>query len=294
MAYQDVWAQWLADWRAGGEGQPGALEYLYLVRDGILQRAALTDNDVLLDIGGGDGLVGFGAFEQVPTCHVVFGDISPTMFDRVRKLAEELGVLERSRFFPASADNLATLTNGFVDVVAGRSVLIYVADKQTAFNEFYRVLKPGGRLSLFEPVNRFAHPEPVHLFRGYDVTPVVEIATKLKAFYDDQQPLDTDPMLTFADRDLLVFAEQAGFEELHLELHMNITAPPPTETWATFLHIPENPKIPSLAAAMQELLSPAEGEQFMAHLQPLVENRQGIKRLALAYLWGMKGQAAEG
>jgi ubiquinone/menaquinone biosynthesis C-methylase UbiE len=46
-----------------------------------------------------------------------------------------------------------------VDAVTTRSVLIYVAQKQQVIHEFCRVLKPGGRLSLFEPINRFGEPQ---------------------------------------------------------------------------------------------------------------------------------------
>jgi tetratricopeptide (TPR) repeat protein len=42
-----------------------------------------------------------------------------------------------------------------VDVVTTRSVLIYLTDKAPAFSEFHRVLKAGGRLSIFEPINIF-------------------------------------------------------------------------------------------------------------------------------------------
>jgi arsenite methyltransferase len=49
--------------------------------------------------------------------------------------------------------------------VTTRSVLIYVEDRRAAFAEFFRVLRLGGRLSIFEPINRFALPH--HLF-GYD------------------------------------------------------------------------------------------------------------------------------
>ena len=45
------------------------------------------------------------------------------------------------------------MADGSVDVVTTRSVLIYVKDKAAALREFYRVLKPGGRVSLFEPIN---------------------------------------------------------------------------------------------------------------------------------------------
>jgi SAM-dependent methyltransferase len=37
-----------------------------------------------------------------------------------------------------------------MEVVVARSVLIYVADKARSAKEFHRVLRPGGRVSLFE------------------------------------------------------------------------------------------------------------------------------------------------
>lgn len=42
------------------------------------------------------------------------------------------------------------LKDNSVDVVTVRSVLIYVQEKQNAFREFHRVLKPEGRLSIFQ------------------------------------------------------------------------------------------------------------------------------------------------
>jgi arsenite methyltransferase len=59
-------------------------------------------------------------------------------------------------------------------------VLIFVQAKQSAFKEFYRVLKQGGRLSIFEPINRFRHDRSPDLFWGYNVTPIVEIVGKIK------------------------------------------------------------------------------------------------------------------
>jgi len=60
----------------------------------------------------------------------------------------------------ASADQLDAIEDASVDVVTARSVLIYLDDKQPAFTEMFRVLKPGGRISLFEPINRFGSPGP--------------------------------------------------------------------------------------------------------------------------------------
>jgi ubiquinone/menaquinone biosynthesis C-methylase UbiE len=67
---------------------------------------------------------------------------------------KELGDLDRCRFLEASAADLAALQELSVDVTTTRAVLIYVEAKQQAFDEFFRVLRPGGRISLYEPINR--------------------------------------------------------------------------------------------------------------------------------------------
>ena len=41
------------------------------------------------------------------------------------------------------------------EFVTARSVLIYVEEKEAAFRAFHRVLRPGGRASLFEPINNY-------------------------------------------------------------------------------------------------------------------------------------------
>jgi SAM-dependent methyltransferase len=92
------------------------------------------------------------------------------------------------------------------------SVLIYVPAKQQALQEFYRVLKPGGWLSIFEPINRFAALTSPFKGRLFDVTPIQAIADKVHALYERLQPRETDPMMNFDERDLLRWTEQAGFE----------------------------------------------------------------------------------
>jgi ubiquinone/menaquinone biosynthesis C-methylase UbiE len=57
----------------------------------------------------------------------------------------------------ASADSLADIADASVDVVTTRSVLIYVKDKAAALREFYRVVRPGGRISIHEPINVLMH-----------------------------------------------------------------------------------------------------------------------------------------
>lgn len=286
---QDIWSQWLLNRRFGGDPQrvQAMLERLYPIRDKVLSHVDLREGGILLDVGCGDGLISFGALEKFPGSRVIFSDVSQDLLDHVRARALERRLEPRCQFLQAAADDLSALGDGSVDAVTTRSVLIYVQDKARAFSEFHRVLKPGGRLSIFEPINRFAFPEPADRFAGYDMTPVLEIAQKLKDVYDRIQPPETDPMTDFDERDLIQYAEQAGFREVHLELKVKVT-PSESGNWEAILKTAANPRIPTLEEAMAEALSPAEAEVFIGHLRPLVEARQGINRTAVAYQWAVK------
>ena len=170
-----------------------------------------------------------------------------------------------------------------------------MASKQLAFNEFYRVLEPGGRLSIFEPINSFTYPEPAHLYGGYDITPIMHIAQKLRAIYQANQSAKTDPMLSFDERDMLTLAEKAGFSEVHLELQVEIvpgqystTAEDEQPDWNAFLRSSPNPLAPTLEEVMHHVLTPGETEQFTAYLRPLYEAKRYVRRFAMAYLRAVK------
>jgi SAM-dependent methyltransferase len=103
-----------------------------------------------------------------------FGLVAGPPPDRFLVGMAALGLLDRCRFLVASADALDGVADASVDVVTTRSVLIHVKDKAAALRQFYRVLRPGGRISVFEPVNVLMH-YPDRLM-GYDTTPVKPLA----------------------------------------------------------------------------------------------------------------------
>jgi arsenite methyltransferase len=283
----DQWAQWLLHRRHGGdpEQQKRDVEYLTPVRDQVLRNAKVAAADVVLDVGAGDGLMAFGALAQVgEQGKVIFSDISQDCLEHCQALAHQMGVAERCQFLRASADDLAVLDEASVDVVTTRSVLIDVPAKPWAFQEFYRVLKPNGRLSIFEPITRYSGmPVPLR----YDVTPILDIVKKLRAVYQRIQPPENNPMLDFDERDLLTFAEHAEFREIHLELRVTV-APIRPLRWDVLLRSAPNPLAPTPEEVMQEALTPEEIEPYVAHLRPLVEAGQGTWREAVAYLWAIK------
>jgi len=288
----DRWHRWLLDVRFGGDPaarQEDLASFLYPVRDEVLDQARLQPGETLLDVGTGDGLIAFGALDRLgPSGRVIFSDISRDLLDHCRQAARAEGMLDRCRFVLAPADALAGVGDASVDAVTTRSVLIYVKDKAAALREFYRVLRPGGRISLHEPINVLMSARDPDRFYGYDTRQVRAIAAKLEALYESIQPAGIDPMVDFDERDLVRHAEHAGFPTVRLDLRVTVEAAKHPVPWERFLRISGNPLVPPLAEAMGRVLSPAEIDEFAGYLRPLVESGTGQERRALAHLTAVK------
>jgi arsenite methyltransferase len=297
---EDQWSRWLLNDRYGvnEDARREMISTLHQYRALVLEHASITSGDTVLDIGCGDGLIAFAALPLVgERGTVIFSDISPALLEHCQKQARQQGVLARCRFVQAAAEDLAGIASQSVDVVTMRSVLIYVQAKEQALRECYRVLKPGGRLSLFEPIIQHLLPEPAHLFGGYEVRPIKEIVQKLRGEEESTQtPAARDnPMMDFTEHDLFRYAERAGFSEIHLELQMT-TAPsrregdtqPASWRWESFLHSAPNPLAPTLESVLRARLTEDEIRQFTAYLRPLVERVCRVERSAIACLWARK------
>jgi arsenite methyltransferase len=289
---RDRWAEWLLERRHGGD--PAALERqldgIHRFRDRVLENAAIGEGEVVLDVGTGTGLIGFGALDIVgETGRVVFSDVSEELLDECRRIAEDLGVLARCHFVLASADDLHAIEDASVDVVTTRSVLIYLTDKRPAFREFFRVLRANGRVSIFEPINSFGYPEPDDLYQGFDATPIRELARKLRGV---GVPPSEHPLLNFDERDLLAFAEEAGFREITLDYNVDVSFGPHWAAevgWETYKRMSGNPLDPTLEEAMNEALSEEEQVEFETYFRGLLESGAEINRRgATAYLRAVK------
>src|SRR3954466_3004776 len=110
----------------------------------------------------------------------------PCWSGAVRPVAAR-GLSDRARLVSTRAEDLAEIPEASVDVITTRSVLIYVADKAGAFAAMRRVLRGGGRISPFEPINRLMFPEPADRFWGYEIGAVADLADKVKATFNDMQ-----------------------------------------------------------------------------------------------------------
>lgn len=254
----------------------------------MLDGARIVAGDTVLDVGAGDGLIGFGALDRVgPNGRVVMSDVSEDLLDHASTLAQELGVGDLVSFVQARAEALDGVDGASVDVVTTRSVLIYVADKRAAFAEFFRVLQPGGRLSIFEPINSY-FPLSVDEFWGFDTRSVADLVQKVYDVEGWTADTDLDPMLNFSDKDLVAFAEGGGFRDVSLDLVVEVTPGSWAVDWDRWLNTSPNPAAHTVGEALDAALTADERRRFEDHIRPLVDAGNGVRRTASAYLRATK------
>ncbi|MFO0947382.1 MAG: arsenite methyltransferase [Planctomycetota bacterium] len=122
--------------------------------------ANLKEGEVVVDLGSGGGLDVFLAAKKVGAKGKAIGiDMTTDMVQRARQAAAEAG-LSNVEFHHAEIESLPLDANS-VDCVISNCVLNLVPDKDRAFAEILRVLKPGGRLAVSDIALKQALPEEI-------------------------------------------------------------------------------------------------------------------------------------
>ncbi len=113
----------------------------------------LQNGHVLLDVATGTGDQGFSALKAA-SIEVVGLDFSFNMLELAKKKIDQRNLGERFQVVQGDAENLPFKDNSF-DALSISYGIRNVGTISAALSEFYRVLKPGGRVSILE----FSEPE---------------------------------------------------------------------------------------------------------------------------------------
>jgi len=127
---------------------------------------SLTPGRRVVDVGSGAGFDSFVAATMVTPAGAVIGiDMTDEMLTKSTDTAHALG-FDHVEFRRGLAEELP-VEDGWADVVISNGVINLCADKRAAFDEIWRVLRPGGTLQFADIAN--GRPVPEEAMRDVDL-----------------------------------------------------------------------------------------------------------------------------
>ena len=122
--------------------------------------ADLKAGEVVLDLGSGAGVDVFLAANKVgPTGKAIGVDMTKEMIDKAKRIAANHGY-QNVEFRLGEMENLP-VEDESVDAIISNCVVNLSPDKSKVFEEAYRALKPGGRLTVSDIVSEKALPDEI-------------------------------------------------------------------------------------------------------------------------------------
>ena len=167
------------------------------------QFANIKKGGTVVDLGSGAGNDCFVAREIVGATGKIIGiDMTPDMISKAEKNAKKLD-LNNVEFKLADIESLPVASNT-ADVVVSNCVLNLVPDKQKAFDETFRILKPGGHFSISDIVTKLPLPESLQ-----------QVAALYTGCVAGALPLD----------EYFSKIKKAGFQNVHIQQEKKISLP---------------------------------------------------------------------
>ncbi len=151
------------------EGLPEATIASFAGTGNPFSLGPIHPGETVVDIGSGSGLDPLIAARMVgPAGQVIGFDMTPEMLDVARAGVAETG-MTNVEFREGYAESLP-LPDGFADVVTSNGVLNLMLDKVATLREWFRILKPNGRLQVGDILVQRAIPpdalEDISLWTG--------------------------------------------------------------------------------------------------------------------------------
>jgi len=114
---------------------------------GAINYAEAQPNEICIDLGSGRGTDVLRLAEEVGEGGFVYGiDISEGMIHKAVDTANRLGI-NNVKFIYSNLEKIE-LADSLADLIISNCTINHASDKQTVWNEIYRILKEGGRFVI--------------------------------------------------------------------------------------------------------------------------------------------------
>jgi ubiquinone/menaquinone biosynthesis C-methylase UbiE len=180
--------------------------------------ATIRSGDIVVDLGSGAGNDCFVARALAGESGKIIGiDMTEAMIEKARANVKKSGY-DNVEFRLGEIENMP-VEGESADVVISNCVLNLVPDKSKAFSEIFRILKPGGHLSVSDVVIRGDLPEEIRsaseMYAGC-VSGAIEMDKYLKMMSDSgliNVEVRKSKIITLPDETLLNYLDRAGLDK---------------------------------------------------------------------------------
>jgi ubiquinone/menaquinone biosynthesis C-methylase UbiE len=265
----DIWLSWLIEGRDRGldaQGLERRQQELTGLRDRLLRLARLQPGERALDLGAGTGLISLEARKAVSHGGMLTAlDISHPSLASWRGLARDDADNPTVFQVAGDAQHIPVMSSTF-DVVLSRSVLMYVDDRAAAVREIVRVLRSGGRVVMYEPVNAAG----LEFDHWWGLDPSLLPATHALVFEHMMQHWPhRESVLKLDEPEMVGLFRAAGCVKIRASTLFSYQSDRhlSSEEALLFLQVPTYPGRPSYQESARAVL----GNQATAHIERLVE-----------------------
>lgn len=278
-----TWTEWLKHSRfsyMNEEQKEQTFRWLSSVKDKILERANIKSDDVIIDVGTGTGLLAFGAYELVgQNGKVIASDSYEDCIEECGRIAKNSDIRENFELLLSDAASIKMPDNS-VDIVVMRSVLVHILEKQSVLDECYRILKPGGRISIFEPIissntryHELINPEN---FSNYE---------RIKEIEDKVMSMPNDPLTNFNDKTLEKNFSKAGFKNIDIDLNTEQSAYKASASMVgPWFNTPPSPGSLTLRQRFLQYMSEEGLDNYIKELKAELDNKIIVVKSYSAYI----------